>query len=365
LLPRLDWLVIHRFQRYILEHVLERNISLFLGWMQMNTKHTADSIMALARQFMTSRILLSGAELDLFNLLAGEPLTAEETASAKKADLRAITILLDALSALGFLVKRQGRYRTEPSAVALLTARSEDSILPMVLHMGTVWRNWSQITDIVMAKAEPGLHKEGALADTNIKAFIGAMHVVASKMAPQVVAAIDPGPARNLIDVGGGSGTYTLAMLSAAPEMKATLFDLPPVIAMARERVQAAGLAQRVTLAAGNFYQDELPRGHDLAILSAIIHQNGPDQNLALYGKIYRCLDAGGRIVIRDHVMSADRTQPLEGALFAVNMLAGTAAGNTYTYDEIAAGLTAAGFTRIRLIQTQGMFSLVEGFKPA
>ena len=116
---------------------------------------------------------------------------------------------------------------------------------------------------------------------------------------------------------------------------------------------------------AGNFYQDELPPGHDLAILSAIIHQNSPDQNETLFGKIYRCLDANGRIVIRDHVMSADRTQPLEGALFAVNMLAGTAGGNTYTFDEIEAGLTAAGFTRIRLIKTMGMFSLVEGFKPS
>jgi precorrin-6B methylase 2 len=331
----------------------------------MDVKHTSDSILTLAREFMASRVLLSGAELDIFSLLAPKPLTAWQIASAKKADLRAMTILLDALSALGFLVKRQGRYQTEPSAIALLTSQAPASILPMVLHMDAVWRNWSQITDIVLAKTKAGMRKEGALADANIKAFIGAMHVAGSKMAPQVVASIDPGPARNLIDVGGGSGTYTLAFLSAAPEMKATLFDLAPVIDMARERVEEAGLAHRVTLVAGNFYQDELPPGHDLAILSAIIHQNSPDQNETLFGKIYRCLDANGRIVIRDHVMSADRTQPLEGALFAVNMLAGTAGGNAYTFDEIEAGLTAAGFTRIRLIKTMGMFSLVEGFKPS
>ena len=103
---------------------------------------------------------------------------------------------------------------------------------------------------------------------------------------------------------------------------------------------------------------------YDLALLSAIIHQNSYEQNKALYGKIYRALGSGGRIVVRDHVMSADRTQPLEGALFAVNMLAGTEGGRTYTFDEIKEGLTAVGFTRINLIQTKGMFSLVEGFKP-
>lgn len=330
----------------------------------MQAKHTPDSIMETARGFMVSRVLLSGAELDIFSLLARESLTAEQIAAVKKADLRAMTILLDALSALGYLVKSEGRYRTEPSAVELLNSEAPDSILPMVLHMGAVWRNWSRITDIVLAKAKPGMEKNGALADGNIKAFIGAMHVVASKMAPKVVAAIDPGSARNLIDVGGGSGTYTLALLSAVPDMKATLFDLPPVIEMARERAQSAGLAHRINLVPGDFYRDELPGGHDLALLSAIIHQNSTEQNKTLFGKIYRCLDPGGRIVIRDHVMSPDRTRPLEGALFAVNMLAGTAGGNTYTFDEIEGGLAAVGFTRIRLIQTMGMFSLVEGLKP-
>jgi precorrin-6B methylase 2 len=330
----------------------------------MQAEHTSDSILEAARGFMVSRVLLSGAELDIFSLVARESLTAEQIASVKNADLRAMTILLDALSALGYLVKREGRYQTEPSAGVLLDTGAPESILPMVLHMGTVWNNWSQITDIVLAKAKAGMRKNGALAHANIEAFIGAMHVVASKMAPKVVAAIDPGPARRLIDVGGGSGSYTLAFLSAAPELQATLFDLPPVIEMARQRAQAAGLAHRVNLVPGDFYRDELPGGHDLALLSAIIHQNSPEQNNTLFGKLYRCLDSGGRIVIRDHVMAPDRTEPLEGALFAVNMLAGTAGGNTYTFDEIEAGLHAAGFTRIRLIQTLAMFSLVEGFKP-
>jgi predicted O-methyltransferase YrrM len=330
----------------------------------MSAKITEDSILELSRGFMASRVLLSGAELDLFTLLADESLTAEEIAAATRAELRGIVILLDALSALGFLVKKDGRYRTEPSAAPLLSAAAPESILPMVLHMATVWHNWSQITDIVLGKTTPGMRTEGALAKGNRKAFIGAMHVVASKAAPEVVAAINPGKARRLLDVGGGSGTYTLAMLDAKPEMKATLFDLPPVIEMARSRFQAAGMLDRVELVSGDFYKDELPPGHDLALLSAIIHQNSYEQNEILYGKIYRALNSGGRIVVRDHVMSPDRTRPLEGALFAVNMLAGTAGGRTYTFDEIKDGLTAAGFTRINLMQTKGMFSLAEGFKP-
>ena len=313
---------------------------------------------------MASRVLLSGAELDLFTLLAEKPLSAEDVAAATGARLRGVVILLDALSALGFLVKKDGWYHSEPPVAALLSATAPGSILPMVLHMATVWQNWSQITDIVLGKTMAGLETKGALAKDNRKAFIGAMHVAAAKAAPKIVAAINPGQARRLLDVGGGSGSYTLAMLSAVPEMRATLFDLPPVIEMARDRVQAADMLDRVELVTGDFYKDELPPGHDLALLSAIIHQSSYEQNEVLYAKIYRALNSGGRIVVRDHVMSADRTQPLEGALFAVNMLAGTEGGTTYTFDEIKEGLTAAGFTRINLTQAKGMFSLVEGFKP-
>lgn len=329
----------------------------------MATKHTADSILKTARGFMESRVLISGAQLDLFALLAENPMTAEEVATRKGADLRGATILLDVLSALGYLVKKEGRYHTEPSAVPLLTDTFPDSIRPMLLHYWTVWQTWSRITDIVLGEAEPSLRKKGALSDGHLEAFIGAMHSIASRMAPKVVATVKPGNARKLIDVGGGPATYTLAFLSAAPTMTATLFDLPPVIEIARKNVQTAAMSERVNLVPGDFYTDELPPGHDLAFLSAIIHQNSPEQNRALFEKIHRALVPGGRIVVRDHVMSPDRTRPVDGALFAVNMLAGTSGGSTYTFEEIREGLTAAGFTRVKQIQSEGMFSLVEGYQ--
>ena len=328
----------------------------------MSDKHTDDSILKMVRGFMASRVVISAAELDLFTLLAKQTRTADEVAAALGADLRGITILLDALCALGFLAKNNGTYRTESSAAPLLSADSPASVRPMVLHMGSVWRNWSELNDIVLGKAVPDL-KKGILDKENFEAFIGAMHVVASRNAPGVVAAVGPAGARRLLDVGGGSGSYTLAFLDAAPALRATLFDKPPVIEMARDRIEAADMADRVTLVPGDFYTDELPTGHDLALLSAIIHQNSPAENEALYRKIHRALDAGGRIVIRDHVMSPDHTQPTEGALFAVNMLAGTKGGSTYTFKEIEAGLAAAGFVGIRQIQSKAMFSLVEGYK--
>lgn len=329
----------------------------------LNAKHTFDSILKSSSDFQASRVLLCGAELDLFTLLAGKSLSAEEVAAERKADLRGISILLDALTALGYLSKTDGYFQTEPLAVPFLSADVQESLLPIILHQGRVWQNWSRITEIVLGKTTASMNKTGALAKDSVESFIGAMHVIASKKAPEVVAAIESGKARRLLDVGGGSGTYTLAFLDAASEMRATLFDLPSVIEMARKRVRAAGVEDRVSLVPGDFYKDQLPMGHDLALLSAIIHQNSPEENKALYRRVHDALDPGGRIVVRDYVMSSNRTTPLEGAMFAMNMLAGTRGGNTYTYEEIAEGLAAVGFHQIRLIRTQGMFSLVEGFR--
>jgi hypothetical protein len=134
---------------------------------------------------------------------------------------------------------------------------------------------------------------------------------------------------------------------------------------MARERLESEGMIDRVTLVPGSYDDDELPQGHDLALLSAIIHSNSLDGNLELYRKVFRALKPGGRILVRDHVMEPDRTRPRDGAVFAINMLVGTSGGGCYTYAEIQTGLLQAGFVGIRLIrQGEHMDAVVEAFKP-
>ena len=322
-------------------------------------------ILSLARNFMECRILLSGAELDLFTLLAQQPLSGQEIANRIHADLRGITILMDALSAMGLLTKGVGTYQCPPAISALLSSDAPDTLLPWVLHMASVWKRWSSLTSIVQGfqQADHPVAPPQALSD--LRAFIGAMHVLAFPLAPRIVAAVDPYSSRALLDVGGAMGTYTVAFLQAVPEMKATLFDRPEVLEIARQFLSKVGLLHRVTLVPGDFYQDEFPGGHDLGFVSAIIHQNSPEQNFDLYCKVFRSLDPAGRIIIRDHVMDSDRTQPKDGAIFAVNMLVSTPGGNIYTFDEIKTGLTRAGFINVRLLQPgEHMDALIEASKP-
>ncbi len=326
---------------------------------------TPDAILGLARAFMESRVLLTAVELDVFTPLASRAMSAQDVASALGNDLRGTTTLLDALVGIGLLEKEHDLFHCPPGAAELLSREAPASVVPMLMHSVALWRRWSALTDVVR-HGKPAQPPEPKQREKDREAFIGAMHTVAARMAAEVVAAIRPGDAANLLDVGGASGTYTQAFLEACPTMRATLFDLAPVIEIARRRMGSTGVFSRVTFVAGDFYRDELPPGHDLALLSAIIHQNSAEQNVELLRKVRSALAPGGRLVIRDHVMSPDHTRPARGAIFAVNMLVGTQGGGTYSFEEIRRALEAAGFTAVRRLRDAARLNgLVEGFAPA
>ncbi|MBM4288088.1 MAG: methyltransferase domain-containing protein [Deltaproteobacteria bacterium] len=314
--------------------------------------------------YMKSRVLFTAAELDVFTRLEACHYTAAELAREASLDERGATRLLDCLIAMGLLSKEQGRYRLAPGSEPL-SRKHPQTILPMILHLNHIWKNWSLLTETVKQGKNEALRKIGDWGGEVQEAFIGAMHAIGQELAAEIAQAYDLSPYRKLLDIGGASGTYTMAFLRQNPAMRAVLFDFAPVLAMAKTRLESEGFLDRVELAAGDFYQDELPAGCDLALLSAIIHQNSPAQNVALYKKIHRALTPGGVVLIRDHIMDESRTQPPAGAMFALNMLVNTEGGDTYTFAEVQETLEAAGFREVKLVrQGDRMDCLVEGRKP-
>ena len=325
---------------------------------------TEDDVLSLARSYQTACVLSAAADLDIFSHLHAQPATASSLAHRLGSDGRAATILLDALVAIQLLAKHEGSYSVPEDIAELLTETSSRGVLPMVQHQANCLRRWAQLTRVVKsagpAECAPSIRGESA----DQAAFIGAMHNVSGQIADRLVAELGPPAFRRLLDVGGASGTWTIAFLRAVPGTTAIVFDLPPVIPMARQRIAEAGLGERVTFVAGDFYGDPLPAGADLVWLSAIAHQNSREQNRALFGRIHAALADGGAILIRDVVMDESHTRPVAGALFAVNMLVGTAGGGTFTFSEFREDLEAAGFTDVKLLrQDEAMNSLVRAEK--
>ncbi|MCX6358208.1 MAG: methyltransferase [Armatimonadetes bacterium] len=306
-----------------------------------------DDLLRRARGFMESRILLSLADLKIVDALAAGPATAAGIAQLLGLSERGTTILLDAAVALAVLAKSGDSYSAPPETQAALGSDSESSMLPMLLHMSNMWRRWDRLSDVVRTGKPAG---DGGGVPMDMEAFIGAMHVIARRAAEEFAAIVCPITEERLIDVGGASGTYAAALLRACPHLTATIFDQHVVVPMARRKMAEAGLGDRVVVVGGDFLTDSLPGGHDLALVSAIIHSLSFDENVRLFTNVRAAMASGGRVLVRDHVMAPGKTAPASGAIFAVNMLVGTHGGTCYSLDEITDMLTRAGYADAQLI---------------
>ncbi len=318
----------------------------------MAEKWSKERLIEVSGAFMLSRIMITAAELDLFTKLEDGPRTVQDLSTAEGWDFRGLKILMDALTASGFLCQStDGGYGVAEELAGVLSGGGQQSVLPMILHRGRMWESWSKLTEIVRTGKNPNPVGGESRSEQEIESFIGAMHVVGKVMAEKIAESVDLTRFKKLLDVGGGAGTYSMAFLRKAPHMSATLFDLHEVVDIAKRRLDRAGFLDRVDLVVGDFRTDALPAGYDLVLLSAIIHMNSREGNRDLFGKAYQALEPSGTILIRDYFLDESRTHPTDGAIFAVNMLTATLQGNSYTFGETREDLEAAGFSDVRLIR--------------
>ena len=332
---------------------------------QLSEPWTADSVLELSRAYQRAAVLAAAVDLEIFTLLASQALPAAELAQRHGWDLRGTTVLLDALAALRLLDKEHDRYFVPSELQSLLAAHGPGSVLAMAQHQANCLRRWSQIARAVQTGAPPPEVPSVRGPERDLESFIEAMDNVSAPVADDVIAAIKPLSFRVLLDVGGGSGTWTLAFLRACPAGRAILFDLPEVIPLAVRRASSAGLQSRLECVPGDYNRDELPKGADLAWISAIVHQNSRRQNQELFGKVRRALLPGGRIAIREILMEENRISPVAGALFAINMLVGTERGGTYTAGELRQDLELAGFQQVQVARDDGsMNSILTAVRP-
>lgn len=309
-----------------------------------------------------SIVLLTANRLRLFDPLAGESMTAARLARRLGYDRRALTILLDALTAMGILAKRAGRYRLGVDAKRRLVTGSPDYAGNILDHRFNLIQNWMQLPEVVSAGG-PAPATRRRKTPRRHRDFILAMSNVARPAAAAVVHAIPAGRHRRLLDLGGGPGTYAIAFCAGNPHLRATIFDVPSTEPIAMEKIRRAGLGERIAFEGGDYMRDPLGRGYDLVLAFNIIHSLSPVQTASLLKRAHRAMAPGGRILIKEFYLDEKRTAPLDSALFAVNMLVGTAGGNSYTVSEIKGALKKAGFSNIGMKRLDERSALYSGKK--
>jgi len=317
-------------------------------------------ILELASAFMRSRAFLTACELDLFTAVGNGERTSADVARDLGADPRATDRLMNVLCVLGVLRKRAGHFRNTPSVARFLVQTSPES-MGGLMHWVHLWDSWSTLTPAVRQGGSVTARPVDAHDDVWLRAFIAAMHWRACRHAPGVVASLDLTGVSRVLDVGGGSGAYAMEFVRAEPGISATVFDLPTVLPLTFEYVGQAGFQGRVTLVAGDYDTDDLGTGFDLVFLSAIIHSNSPQGNRDLIRKGAAALNPSGQLVVQDFIVGEERTGPPFGVLFALNMLVGTEAGDTYTESEVRGWMAAAGLARVARRDTSFGTSVLVG----
>jgi hypothetical protein len=327
-----------------------------------DTPGNSQSLRELIYGFQKSRIVLTAFELEIFSAIGNSGISSAEIAFKCNTESRATERLLNALTALGLLIKENERFRNSEFADQFLV-KGKPSYMSGIMHSVNLWDTWSNLTLSVKTGKPSARQAINDRGENWLEAFIAAMHDRARNQAAPSVALLDMGGVKHVLDLGGGSGAFAMAFVDSGNNITATVFDLPNVIPLTEKYILDNGYAGKINTLTGDYTVDSIGDSYDLIFLSAIIHSNSYEINKRLVAKCASALNAGGQLVIQDHIMSEDRTQPLQGAVFAINMLVGTPEGDCFSSAEIKYWMSQAGLTDFKQQPApQGVSQLI-GFK--
>lgn len=306
-------------------------------------------LLATSGAYWQSCTLHAAIRLDVFSTLGDERLTAAEISGRLGGAARGVEHLLNALAAMGLLTKTDGRYsNTEPSR-RLLCTDAPAYLGHIISHHQHLAESWTQLDQAVIT-GRPVRARSSVSSEQWRESFLMGMFNMAMAVAPAVVSAVDLTGRRRLLDLGGGPGTYAIQFCLKNPGLNASVFDLSTTRPFAERTVARFDMGERVEFIAGDFHTDKVRGRYDVALLSHILHGEGPEQCAEILGKAASALEPGGMLIVHEFILDDTEDGPLFPALFSLNMLLGTPHGRAYSGRQLAAMLKTAGARDIRRI---------------
>lgn len=310
------------------------------------------SISAIAYGFMGSQALFAAIELGLFTTLSDEPSGLDALAVKLHAPVGPLGVLLSTCVALRLLTWDGEHYSNSPAAQRFLVQTSRSYVGDYYLRQISpiVYPRLPLARSLLRGDLTEQLDYTTTLADTmTTEEFVRGQH--AGSLGPAVLLARshDFSGYSRLLDLGGGSGAFAIEAVKRYPGLSAVVFDLPQVIAVTEKIIQETGLASRIVCASGDLRTDPWPKGADLILLSYIVSCYEPQTLQALLARSQAYLPSGGRLLIHDFALYADRSGPHNAAMFLFGQLCGSAQTQAYTVDELKAAMQEAGYVEVAI----------------
>jgi SAM-dependent methyltransferase len=323
---------------------------------------TPDRIMQIATGGWAAGILGTGVTHSVFTHVQNGEDTAERLAKGAGISERGAQALLDGLTGLGFLELREGAYRNTPEAAAFLVEGSPAYFGAFARVMLGHLNEWQALPETVRTGA-PALTETLDVADNpfwdELVPAIAPLQVPSAQIAAERLRLADAGPV-SIVDVGGGSGIFSAIWLGVNPVAHSTQIDWPPVNAIARRLVAERGVADRFTSIDGDFHTTDFGTSeYDVGVYSHIAHQEGPEDNVAIFTKFRRALKPGGTLVINDFVVDDDRAGPAFPLIFHSEMLLASKHGASWRRGDYQRWLSQASFGDVSFHPTPSPATLI------
>jgi hypothetical protein len=239
---------------------------------KMSKLKSPEEIYEMISAFRMSRVILTAFELEIFSILEKKNLTSKQIALRAKADIRGIDRLLNALCDLGLVIKKQGHFANTSLSRKYLV-KGQPNFLAGLSHSVELWKSWSTLTQAVIQGTTVIDRTDSELNENRLPGFIAAMDERASSHADEIIKRLDLTNVCKTLDIGGGSGAYSIALVRAKEDIQATVFDLPDVIPLTQSYVNKSGFSSRIDFIEGDFKRDSFKSGYDLILLAAIIQK--------------------------------------------------------------------------------------------
>lgn len=305
------------------------------------------ALLQLAGGYWGTCALHAGVKLDIFTTLADAPRTAGEVAVLLRSDERATAMLMNSLSALFLLDKQNEVYSVTPFSREFLVRSSPSYMGHIIMHHQHLVESWSHLHEAVVTGRPVRKNVSHENDDSVRESFLMGMFNLASLLAPKIAQSVDLSGCKRLLDLGGGPGTYAIHFCQANSTLRAQIFDLPTTRNFAEATVERFGLSNRISFIPGDYNSDPIPTGFDAVWLSHVLHIEGPDACLDLLKKSVEAIEPGGHLYVQEFILNNEKDGPEFPALFSLNMLVGTNAGQSYSQQELSAMMIQAGLTDI------------------
>ncbi len=313
-------------------------------------------------QLEEANILLASLELKIFSILDKKLLSAQAIAKKAGSQPWETEQLLNALVAMGALSKKAGLFKNTSETYKHLCETSPHFKRGFVRLRQENRDEWAGLIETLKNGRDPSSHEEDD--DPEFRWFFThAMHERSELYSGKVAEIIARKPVGRLIDLGGGPGSYSAAILRKDKKATATLFDRKVTLEVAKDILAGTKEFSRFDFLEGDLFETEYGRNYDTILFSNILHIYNSKENKVLFKKILRALVKGGRFILLDLFLREDRADPYDAALFSLTMLMFTATGKTYTFKETEALLKATGFSSFKRFPLTEGSSLIEAVK--